>query len=206
MTPICPHMVIMGSSDDFWLYAIPPLTSNPSSRITVHHLAHDDTDDPRPYTERPFAKIWNYVCEHHHTGSRVSAISCGLGSAAVWQFVTILPPVHQDDTDEHVTVHFLLPISHGRNRAVWLEGTRDDIIVLRFFPWSRNASQPDKHSGYLRLGKPIAINPPLASSIRLPGHKGISVKDLSYSEEDGLICMVCSISEYDRKLMVVNLA
>lgn len=199
-------MIILSDREEFRLYPIPSLTSTPSSSTSVHRLASYDSDDPRPYTDRPHDKIWNFVCEHHHPGSRLSAVSHGMGSAVLWRFMTVLPPAHQDDTDETTRFGYSLPISYGRNRAIWSSSIRDGSINLMSCPWSRNSAQPDDHCGYMRLGIHVAVGgAPSISRITITGHEGAAVNDLSYSEEDGLICMVFKLSEHERRLIVVCL-
>lgn len=151
------------------------------------------------------------MCNHH--SGRISLLTGGWDRAN--DVMTTLPPVGQTTSDEFTRTEMKPPGAVGLSQAIWTK-THSDISrnnEIELFTGAFSP-RPSSHSGYMRMGT-TKYNPNHAIShigtIMLKGCFG-EVQDMSVSEEDGRICLVCypSVSDpmdwYPRKRRTIVIA
>lgn len=185
-----------------FLYDIPSLQPISTAedkdpiRVQVRPVAvyTDTRSTPTHHNSKP---IWKCLCDHHHHSGQISLMTGDWDQ--VNDFIVTLPPVGLETTsesesaelEEFTRTEIKLPGAAGYSQVIWMKTDSSAENDIELFTGAFSP-RPSSHIGHtrMRMGTRNLNNPDIHSTIVLGGCYG-QVEDISYSEEDGRICLVC---------------
>lgn len=197
---ICPHLVVLSTPQQFFLFAIPELEP-----IVEHKLASRAFATPfATYGLDKHDDVWNRLCCNQEGRLAVATAAELDFSVSDDMFLVIWPPAGQPE-DKFIR-HRLWQFDMNPSRGIFVKhyhfsGSIELNICTHF-------SKHDDHPGYMRLGTSEAPDPSRVVNIPLDGQSGY-IKDLSWDEESGRICVLIWSPDQDevsdRRLLIVDL-
>jgi hypothetical protein len=193
---ICNHMFIASVSSKLFLYAIPdlqPVREYCATRpiyATPFSVYDSKSQDNKP--------IWNELCSHHEGKRSVSAESDEGGSRLI-----VLPETGQPEPTFVIQSREYRDM--GPSRAISVAPSADDDLAMIELQISTHFTKPDRHPGYMRLGRSKAPDPSHIVSIDIPTNYVPEIENLSWDEESGRICLLLSKVPRSKYLMIVDL-
>lgn len=104
-----------------------------------------------------------------------------------------------------LSVYMLQPLKATCSRAISVAPSADDDLAMIELQISTHFTKPDRHPGYMRLGRSKAPDPSHIVSIDIPTNYVPEIENLSWDEESGRICLLLSKVPRSKYLMIVDL-
>lgn len=194
---VCPHLIAITTQDHFYLFRIPEMKP-----VHTSHPPHIAQANPLSIHAPEYRNdIWNALCCHHD--GRIAMAST---SDSADFFLVIWPPAGQSEGT--FVSHLLWQFDMNPSRVIWVRNYQFSEAIELYI--CTHFTRSDRNIGYMRLGRSQAPHPSHVASIRIPltGQTGV-IKDLSWDEESGRICVLFESSRdhgpQRRHLMAIDL-